>query len=285
MLNYLKMDLYRLFKTKSLYVCFALLCALCIMGSYAIWYMSTPEFMADMAGSGAPSEMSMGNTDSSEEFSIITIESSIEESITPTLQQFLGNIFVGSGTLPLLISIFFMLFVGAEFDNGFIKNIFTAKRGRGTYFASKTILSVLISVVFFLIGTLICLVGTLFTGLEVTINPAEFAVWALLVILVCSAYAMISLVFIMFTKNKTAGTVAACVIASGFLGMLLFSIFSLFPDFSHVLDYTIFACLGALEAGLAGPTTLSATHVAAVTGLYFVVFSLVGFMSIRTKDI
>ena len=285
MINHLKMDIYRLVRTKTLYLCLALLCALCLLGSYAVWYMTTPEFAESITGMEAQIDMPDGADEGSDGAGVITVESSVDEQVTPTLQQLLGNIFVGSGTLAFLVSIFFVLFVGAEFDNGFIKNIFTAKRGRGTYFASKTILAVLVSVVFFLVGTLISYVASLFTGVEVIIVPADFALWALLVVLVCSAYAMISLLFIMFTKNKTAGVVAACVIASGFLGMLLFSIISLFPDFSHVLDYTIFACLGALEVGLTGPTTLSATHVAAVAGLYLVVFSALGFISIRKKDI
>ena len=277
--NLLRMDLYRLIRSKSLYICLAIICAFSVLGVVTIWYANTPEFAELMTTSqyiaedGASVAFTMDESVSSADYS------------TLTLQRLFGSIFVSGGLLTLLVSLSLVLFVGAEFDSGFVKNVLAARRGRGAYFASKTVLAVIFALIFVLAASLVSLIGAIFVGVEIAFSAAEFFSWVSLLILAVAAYATISLFFVMFTKSKTAGILAACMLSSSLLGLVASGIIGMFPNLVFLLDYTVYSGYQLLAIGLVSSESLGTVHIALVAGAYFVAFAALSYIGIRKKDI
>lgn len=307
--NLLRMDLYRLVRSKSLYVCLGIICVFCLFTSFALWYTSSPQFLeaaeaaaeaveaAGEAEAAGAAEAADGTSTTEEAVNVVTFEESpneaetIDMSAPLTFQQYLGQLAVSGGGSAFLIAIFFALFIAAEYENGFIKNIFSTRKGRGAYVASKTAIAVIVSFVFLLVAMLVTAAGAAVTGLDITFTFSEFLPWALLVVLANAAYAMIIMFIVLITKSKSAGIVAACAIPTGILALVLFAILSLLPDLSFLFDYTLSAGIKELGAGLSqtlsssGEVPLSALHIAVVSGAYFAAFTALSFVCIRKKDV
>jgi ABC-2 type transport system permease protein len=200
--------------------------------------------------------------------------------------QFLGSMLIGGGLIALVISIFIALFISAEFDSGFIKNVFTARTSRASFFASKFIVIIAIVAIFSLVGIGASLACSSLAGFNISAVPlSELALWSGLVILTISALSMLVSLLVWFFRGKVVGVLAAVFLSSGLIMSIVKMFLSLIPSLSHVVDYTLFGCWSALSQGLDVAGSLSSPHIALVGGGFLVLYSILSYLTIKKKDV
>ncbi len=148
MFNAIRMDVYRLFKTKSTYIILVIMIALSVMGT---GLMSVMTEMTEAEGQQVQTEQMSDNADyageddqlyedtegAQSQFSVSVSESDPDENDNSVLSFAMSDI---SGLQAgLFIIIFTVLFSMADINSGFIKSIGGQVKGRGVLIVSKMV--------------------------------------------------------------------------------------------------------------------------------------------------
>lgn len=148
MFNAIRMDVYRLFKTKSTYIILVIMIALSVMGT---GLMSVMKEMTEAEGQQVQTEQMSDNADyagdddqlyedtegAQSQVSVGVSESDPDENDNSVLSFAMSDI---SGLQAgLFIIIFTVLFSMADINSGFIKSIGGQVKGRGVLIASKMV--------------------------------------------------------------------------------------------------------------------------------------------------
>ena len=146
MFNAIRMDVYRLFKTKSTYIILVIMIALSVMGTGLMSVMTEmteaegqqvqTEQMSDNAGYAGDDDQLYEDTEGAQsQFSVSVSESDPDENDNSVLSFAMSDI---SGLQAgLFIIIFTVLFSMADINSGFIKSIGGQVKGRGVLIVSK----------------------------------------------------------------------------------------------------------------------------------------------------
>ena len=123
MFNLLSMDLYRVKRSKSVYVCFLLLAAATVLVYGIMWLLETPQ--------GQEIALRIGL--------LVPQELTEAESILDGIDSlgFFRQICLDGGMYNVVFGIWVMLFICADFQSGFIKNIMALHQNRWNYIGSK----------------------------------------------------------------------------------------------------------------------------------------------------
>ena len=140
MFNLLRMDLRRLFKTRSFYIILGVTAGLILMVVLLTAVVSDPETLdyVDVHG---------GEIDD--------IDLRMSEEIRNMTQLDLAYEVLGGGFLLVIAGIGVTLFVSGDFTSGFVKNICCAQPRRVHYVLSKALAAGVYSAVITLLGTLL----------------------------------------------------------------------------------------------------------------------------------
>lgn len=148
MFNAIRMDVYRLFKTKSTYIILVIMIALSVMGTGLMSVMTEmteaegqqvqTEQMSDNAGYAGDDDQFNEDTEGAQsQFSVSVSESDPDENDNSVLSFAMSDI---SGLQAgLFIIIFTVLFSMADINSGFIKSIGGQVKGRGVLIVSKMV--------------------------------------------------------------------------------------------------------------------------------------------------
>ena len=152
MLNMLRMDFYRLIRSKSLYICLGLLAAASVLCYWMIWLVVTPQGQA-----------------AAESLGMAAYLYTAEDFGPQILQQYdtldmLREICMDGGAYTCILGIFTALFVHMDFHSGFLKNTLSLHRSRWKYICSKTLLAALVNLCILLLLLGLCLLLNLFFG-------------------------------------------------------------------------------------------------------------------------
>ena len=142
MFNMLRMDLRRLFKTRSFHIILGVTAGLILMVALLTAVVSDPETLDDMSARGAE---------------IDEIDRRMSEEIRNMTQLDLAYETLGSGFLLIITGIGVTLFVSGDFTSGFVKNICCVKPRRADYVLSKALAAGVYSGIITLLGTLLIL--------------------------------------------------------------------------------------------------------------------------------
>ncbi|MEE1033521.1 MAG: ABC transporter permease [Agathobacter sp.] len=146
MFNAIRMDVYRLFKTKSTYIILVIMIALSVMGTGLMSVMTEmtgaerqqvqTEQMSDNAGYAGDDDQLYEDTEGAQsQVSVSVSESDPDENDNSVLSFAMSDI---SGLQAgLFIIIFTVLFSMADINSGFIKSIGGQVKGRGVLIVSK----------------------------------------------------------------------------------------------------------------------------------------------------
>lgn len=146
MFNAIRMDVYRLFKTKSTYIILVIMIALSVMGT---GLMSVMTEMTEAEGQQVQTEQMSDNADyagdddqlyedtegAQSQFSVSVSESDPDENDNSVLSFAMSDI--AGLQAGLFIIIFTVLFSMADINSGFIKSIGGQVKGRGVLIVSK----------------------------------------------------------------------------------------------------------------------------------------------------
>lgn len=246
MLNLLRMDLYRIFRSKSFYICLGIL--LIDLGFTA---------------SGNAADTSAALKDAS-------------------LLEVFGQGIISNGSYAVLLGILSSLFICVDFESGFIKNIMTAHENKWDYVLSKTISTCIINFLFLAITFLASLLLNVISGGLFRYSSAPdvmfflFSAWMLV-----NGFLALNLLIGVLTRNKAAGIAVTVCINSGMIVALLTNVLGLF-GLDRMTNYTISMNLVSLPSSFSGEYNLKPF----LTGLiYFIVYTIISKIVLSKRDI
>lgn len=292
MVNMLRMDLYRLVRSKSLWICLGITIVLAALSIGMLGLISSADFMQwaqSSGGSTSGGAISVGvNNDAT--MSPAEIKQSVAEATAilsnSTLMGMTGGSLVKGGTIALMFTIFLSIFLASEFESGYSKNVFTVQPNRFAFLGARLIEIALIAAFFIASSMLAIAAASMAAGLELTTaSAADMLAWGALVTLLLTGYGMLTAFIIWLTRKMAAGIVAASVLVTGMLTMMLQAVFSLFPALSHVTDFTLYSCMQSLGGGLNVDGALSVAHVAGVGLAFVAVFAVLSIVVLQKKDV
>ncbi|MCM1045204.1 MAG: hypothetical protein NC417_06815 [Candidatus Gastranaerophilales bacterium] len=268
MINLLRMDLYRVKRSKAFYVCLAILAGIVLLCYGMLYLMGTPDGqrVAVKIGMATLSEVVEGTE--------------ILEGVD-TLEMFRES-FMDGGMYCVVLGTLMVLFVCMDYHSGYMKNIMTLHRKRWKYIVSVLITAGIVNFCYLAFNyAWSLLLNVLFrhmvpvSGLGDTLFYMGWA-W-----LLTTAFAALTVMVCVLTKSAVAGVMTVVLFGSGVVVVALSSIMNLFHAGGWA-KYTIYFSLSDGSASFSSAKDLEPY----VLGLIFVgVYSLVAAWSITKQDI
>lgn len=273
MINLLRSEIYKLFKSKAFYVC----CIICVVGTAIVAFTYdfmqkniTPEMLEQMK-SASSSGANISNTEG-----LLT-------------QKFNGQILLSQAfaqnTLQIVLAVFISLFVASEFTTGTIKNIVSKGFSRFKVYSAKLItvwiatilMMVVIALASVLIGTALWGFGDIASDLTKNI----FIFLGLQTLLFFALSSMFIAISVVIRSNGGSIATNVCVIA--FAALVTALIDAILPDGNTVSQYWIQNNI--VNVSTLTFTTKQITQSLLISGSYLVIFVLGGFLTFQKKDI
>ena len=257
MFNILRMDLRRLFKSRSFYMILGITALLLIMVTVMARSLSDPETLAAMEEQGAEIDES---------------DRMMSEYIQNMSQLDLMHETLGSGFLLVMTGIGMTLFVNGDFSNGFIKNICCIVPRRRDYVCSKIVLAGIYSGIITVLSVLLMLLSPVL----IHMYPAPDSIsqilrYVLWMWLPHWAFALMPLTLVLLTRSTTLGIILSLVAGSGLTVALMATLGRLlrWPPFEQYFLAAVVKGVYTPESGLApiGIILVCAAAWAAIYGI------------------
>ena len=212
MANILRMDLYRLVHGKSLWIFLAVITVLAVISAATMAYITDPAFVQSMqaaSASGAPTGVHIGFSNGSGPSADDLAETNalvaqLVQGMTP--EALVGNVFLGGGGLSCLFVVFLAIFLAAEFESGFSKNVFTVQPSCLAFLGARIVEILVLAALFTVMIVAATLATAAVTGLELASSPLpDFALWGVLVAVVAAGFGMLTALAVWATRKMAAG--------------------------------------------------------------------------------
>lgn len=268
MLNLLRMDLYRIFRNKSFYICFGILAFVNILTFLILFVITNPvtrdfilQYGAELTSDAADIESTLANT---------------------TILEVFRQGTVGGGFLSVTTGILGALFICMDFESGFIKNIMAAHENKWDYILSKAAVTAVMNFLY-LAGTFLItlLLNVLSGGFFAYSLPVDVLFYLFSAWMVVNGFSALTLLICMVTRSKAAGVAGAICLNSGLIVMIISTAFSLF-GLQWIFDYSLYMTLASLPSAFQGDYCLRTI----VTGAgFFVLYTVASQIVLAKKDI
>ena len=207
MFNILRMDLRRLFKSRSFYMILGITALLLIMVTVMARSLSDPETLAAMEEQGAEIDES---------------DRMMSEYIQNMSQLDFMHESLGSGFLLVMTGIGMTLFVNGDFSSGFIKNICCVNPRRRDYVLSKVALAGIYSGIITVLSVLLILLSPVLIHMyPVPDSISQIWRYTLWMWLPHWAFALMTLALVLLTRSTTLGIILSLVAGSGLTAALV----------------------------------------------------------------
>ena len=210
MLNLLRMELYKIFRDKSIYITAVAILGVVFIALVTMKMVTSPDLLHSALDSGM--DITAEDLQDAKEFQ------------NSTQVDFLGNLLFSGGLMACLMAIVSAIFVCDDFTTGFGKNIFSYYPKRSWYIISKLITLAVVSGFFLVVFTLITLLGFRSMGFENAMGSLK----GLLLMLFVGWLSLISLcaqnlLFCMLTRKVVLSSILSILCGLGaFSGVLEF---------------------------------------------------------------
>lgn len=264
MFNLLRMDLYRLKRSKSFYICLAFLLVTIFMCYGIVFLAGTPE------GRELAPKIGMSALTEPED----------DEAWTTLLE---GMDFVGmlrdscmdGGAYHLTFGIMAAIFICADFQSGFIKNIMSQHRKRWKYVASKLLTMGIADFIYLIIcfgfGALMNLLFHNMVPFGAWQDALFYLAW---IWLITTAFAALIIMLCVFSRSTAVGVTMAILLGSGLILLPLVSITRLFHA-DGWFDYTIYYNISYGPSCYSVPADLKVFAVGAVFLILYTIASVI----------
>ena len=291
MANILRMDLYRLVHGKSLWIMLGVIVCMAVVSAAFMAYVSSPAYLDSLQAAGASGTggihigITAGNgpdagddQDAAEAAALMTAGTSAEALV--------GTLFLNGGGLAVLFVIFIAIFLAAEFESGFSKNVFTVQPNRLAFLATRTVEVVVLAAAFVVVTVAATLATAFAAGFELApIQPWDLALWGALVTLALAGFGMLTALVTWLTRKMAPSLVVGILLGAGIATLLVQGLVLLVPSASFVADCTLSACMASLALGVDQAGGLSSLHIA-LTALAFIAASVaLGGVALQKKDV
>lgn len=268
MLNLLRMDLYRMKRTKSVYICFILFVMVILLSYTMVYLLLSPE--------GQKTSMKIG---------MVTVQE-VSEGVPSldgmdSLAMFREGGMDG-GMYGLLFGIVVALFVCGDFHGGFMKNIMSLQRERWKYIGSKMAAAGILNFVYLLLGFGVnSLMNVLFGRMVPFAPPAPCLFYLFWMWLISMAFAALIILVCVFTRSTTWGVLTAVFGCSGVAVSFLGTITSYF-HLGGWFEYTLYCNMAYGSSAYSGPGDLK---VVAVGLVFLILYTAAAAVSLVRQDI
>ena len=216
MFNLLRMDLRRLFKSRSFYITLCVMAVMIVLVNLMAVTMSDPEFLDAMEAGGAE---------------ISEYDRQEGELIRNFSQLQLAYECFSNGFLLLVTGVAVTVFVSQDFTSGFIKNIETVQPGRQKYVLEKGLIIGLYSGILTVLAIGLVLLSPIFMGFTPRPDPVlDILQYTFLLWLPNWAFGVMALFMVLLTRNSTLGILMS--LASG-LGLTA-AVSQILPHLLHL---------------------------------------------------
>lgn len=207
MFNLLRMDIRRMFKTRSFYIVLAVTAGLILLVGLLAATMADPEFLDGMEAHGAE---------------ISEYDRQMGEEICAMSQLEFASECLESGFLLVMIGIGMTLLVHGDFSSGYIKNICFARARRWEYVASKVLTAGVYSGILTVLSVLVTLIAPHLFGLHPAASPvARILQYTFWMWLPNWAFGLMGLLLVLVTRSSTLGIAMAVVSGGGVTAILV----------------------------------------------------------------
>lgn len=266
MIAMFRMDLERMWKSKSPYICLGCLIFCFCFASMMLLVVIHPELRQAAVDMG----MEITNGDKLE-FSFLADQPRIEV---------LHDMILSEGIYIFLCSIM-TLFVCSDFESGFAKNIFALESKRWNYIFSKMLLIQLIGIIYFIVLLGCSFLFSKMTGMEFASNSwMDYLKYIIVLCVINSGFCAQSMVILMITRSKAAGIAAAILLPGGVVVSIIETVCNTF-DFS-ILKWTLY---GAIK-GISFPLTVSNMAFPIAVGIgWSILWLIISIVLIQKRDV
>lgn len=270
MFNLLRMDLYRLKRSKSVYVCFGVLVLMTITTAGMIWLTETPQ--------GQQIALKL---------EIMTEQQVQEEAAGSGLsemntQQLFRQMGLNGGTYSCVLGIWLMLFVCMDYQSGFIKTIMVSHQNRWNYIGSRFLTAGIVNMGYLALQYVAVLVlNRIFDLKVVDASLSEILFYTGWSWFVTTAFAALVILVCVFSKSVAAGTLAVVLFGSGTFVMPLYFLLRII-GIGEWTKYTIYRMLSE------GPdcyTGVKDLYVYAAGAVLVAVYAVLAGIVLKRQDI
>lgn len=267
MLNLLRMDLYRMKRGKSVYVCLGIL----LMGIMAtlcmVWLMGTPR--------GQETAMRLGMF-TAEDLAGLDVMEGVD-----TLVMLRGTGMDG-GTHNLVFGIWVMLFVCMDYQSGFVKNIMAVHQNRWNYVASKILTAGIVNIGYLVIQYLFVLLMNRLLGNMAPCSALGDVIfylsWAWLV---TTAFAALVIMVCVWTRKVVAGALAVVLLGCGMVQGPMYALLNML----HMGDWMKYTIYHTLDLGASRYTAPADLYVYGVGVGFLVLYAAIAGLVLKKQDI
>ena len=262
-----RMDLERMWKSKSPYICLAFLILFFYFAGIMLLVAIRPELRQ------AALDMGMEITKSDElDFSFLADQPRIEV---------LHSMILGGGGMYIFLCGIMVLFVCSDFESGFAKNIFSLESKRWKYIFSKMALMQIIGIVYFIVLVFSSFLFSKMTKMEFASSSwMDYLRYMIVLCAMNGGFCAQSMVVLMITRSKAAGIAVAILLPGGIVTAIIEAICNLF-DFS-ILKWTLY---GSIK-NITFPLTLSQIAFPITVGIGWTILWLaISIVLIQKKDV
>lgn len=283
MIKVIKMDLFRMSKSKYTYI--VLIAAMLMMFASVfmtqqdiMYYQQTPSALETLQETGA--EVNWG----------IYIGQVAPEWCTGEQIPFpdLVAMNIQSKILLMFLVAFIVLFAGNEIRTGFIKNIIGQTKHRWELIIAK-LLSIAIFTAILLIAAILAIMAgsSIFFGYVFIREIGTFLGFLTIQFLLHTAYGSVILLFVYLFQNVVASLLTGILLAAGLLQVVDAFLMNIIPPLKEIANFSIMNYLSSGNVGIVSMTSGSALYLKAAI-IAIVTFAIMGSISgiiMQKKDI
>ncbi len=268
MLNLLRMDLRRMFRSGMFYITSFILAAGIVLTVSLMHIVTDPDARA--AGEEA------GMVFTAED------EDDINEIMSMSKTDALCNTIYSGGIFNVVLYIVAALFVCSDFVSGYAKNIFSVHGRRWQYFFSKLLCMAAVALVWMAGTALVFEISSWMIGLQFAPGSGiHFGVFVGGFGLTGLAFCAQSIFLCLLLRSEGAGIAAGIIIPSGLAVTLLEQLLRIWN--LSIMDWTLYSCTEGVVGRLVCGAPL-ARHML-VAALWLVLFVAAGTLVLKKKDI
>lgn len=268
MFSLLRMDFYRIIRSKSVYVCMGILLMMILATLGLVWLVSTPE------GQEIAVEIGL--------FTAGDLAGEVDTLAGIDTLVMLRQTSLDGGMYNLIFGIWVMLFVCMDYQSGFIKNVMVVHQNRWNYVAGKIASAGIVSFCYLVAQYLMVLMMN-----KLLEDMAPCAAWGDVLFyltwawLLTVAFAALVILVCVWTRSVAAGALTAVLLGTGAVQGPMYALLNM-VHMGGWMKYTIYHSLDQGPSCYTGPADL---YMYAVGAGFLVLYMAVAGILLKKRDI
>lgn len=269
MYNLIRMDIRRMLRSRSMWVCLLLMAVWMCLGFGLMYGVTNPEAREQIAAAGITLT--------------VTNQEGMEEAVKQTgILGIMDQAGIRGGMFACVTGILAALFLCGEYESGFIKNVFALYENKWKFVWSKLVCLCLVNLMLLLGMFLIAVLLNAASGGFFQWNtPEGMAIYLTSAWMLQNGFSALYLLVSILTRSKAAGVAAGILFGGGTIVVLLSSILGLL-GLDKIWDYTIYFALNRCPMAY----EKLADFEPMLIGIGFIaVYTVLGKLVVQKKDI